>query len=118
MVKKKTKPLVSPNYIAVLAIEEDTEIELDTSCDVPNVNNESIVHHQHDNIRTLLIYVQNINNFCAFENMFLQIIDPKGFGCKSSSSFFIVRLRGRLNFNTITKHQMTTSACFQSFTSS
>jgi hypothetical protein len=37
--------LVLPNCFTVLAIEEDNNIELNTSCDVSNVINKSIVHH-------------------------------------------------------------------------
>lgn len=98
---KKTKPLISFNLFSLMASEENIEIELDTTCDVPNIIYELRVYYQHDNIRAPLIYVKNINNFSAFKNILVQIIDPNGFTYKSSSSFLIVHFHGPLNLNAI-----------------
>lgn len=112
--EKKPKPLVSPNHFTVLASEEDNEIEFVTFCDVPNVINKSIIYHQCNNIRTSSMYVQSINNFSAFKNTLVKITGSNVFKCKSLSSFLIVRLHGRLNFNAITEHLMATNTYFHS----
>lgn len=112
---KKTKSFVSPNKFAVLANNEDHDVQLDTSSDTTNITNESNLHHQQDNLRAPPIYVQNITNYSAFKNALIQITGLNGFSCKSTSSLLIIRPHGRIMFNLIVNHLMDTSASFHTF---
>jgi len=76
---KKNKSFVSPNKFAVLANNEDHDVQLDTSSDTTNIMNESNLHHQQDNLRAPPVYVQNITNYSAFKNALIQITGLKRF---------------------------------------
>lgn len=109
---KKNKSFVSPNQFAVLATEEDNDIQPD----ITNTHEEivNITECQQDD-RAPPIYIQNINNFSAFIKTLVQLTGPEGFICKSTSSYLIVRPDGRSNYNIILKHLKDTNASFHTF---
>jgi hypothetical protein len=113
---KKFRSFVSPNKFVFLAIEEDNEINPDTSCVTSNIIDDFITTNiQQDNPRASPIYVKNIINYSIFKNALVQIIGPDGFTYKSMFSFLIIRLHGRLMFNVIVNHIMETDSRFHTF---
>jgi hypothetical protein len=61
------------------------------------------------------IYIRNINNISAFKDVLIKTVGPKGFTCKSTPSYLIVRPNGRVNFNLLSNYLMETNASFHTF---
>jgi hypothetical protein len=61
------------------------------------------------------IYIRNINNFYAFKDVLIKTVGPKGFTCKSTPSYLIVRPNGHVNFNLLSNYLLGTNASFHTF---
>jgi hypothetical protein len=85
---KKTKTFTSPNRFAVLASTDTVFDAAPPSCEVTVPS--SLPSDQAEPAAPP-IYIRNINNFSAFKDVLIKTIGPKGFTCKSTPSYLIVR---------------------------
>jgi hypothetical protein len=113
---KKTKTFTSPNHFAVLAsIDTNDDTVFDAaplSCEF--TISSSIISNQAEPAAPP-IYIRNINNFSAFKDVLIRTVGPKGYTCKSTPSYLIVRPNGRVNFNLLSNYLMETNASFHNF---
>jgi hypothetical protein len=104
---KKTKIFTSPNRFAVLA---STDTNDDTVFDAASPSCEVTVPSSlpSDQAEPAAppIYIRNINNFSAFKDVLIKTVGPKGFICKSTPLYLIVRPNGRVNFNLLSNYLM------------
>jgi len=115
---KNTKTLTSPNRFAVLtSIDTNNDSGFDAS---PPYREVTVVPSSlpADQVEPLAppLYIRNINNFSAFDDVLIKTVGSKGFTCKSTPSYLIVHPNGRENnVNVLANYLMETNTSFHTF---
>lgn len=118
---KKSKVFITPNRFAVLSTNDSGDQEAAAT----SASNSSVappaapVNQSHTaQVRDVVIppiFVENISNFSAFNNILTDITSPKGFTCRATSTYLKVIPSNRINYNKIIDYLHETDASFHSY---